>query len=330
MYDLNDSPLYRTWTPYRGKFTFLVRFLLFIVVIYLSDMLAAVPASLTTILVSFREFSALFSSAMSGALTSAQFSEALTSLLMGATAHPIVVAMIFFGQGATAAGLILYVLFVERRPVRSIGLATRGRHILYTVLSGVGLGLLVPLIALGICYVTGAVTSEGVYANPVWLPLFVVALFVQAFADELLYRGYFLSVFMYPGRSPWFAIVLTSLFSVIPLIGSGTSAFGFINTAVFGLLLSVLTVRTGSVWLSSALSALRSMVLYCILGGSYLPTIWRVLPVTGHDLVSGGGYGLENSLAMTLVLVVGLMLALFIPSWKRSRSASDTIFTVYQ
>ncbi len=326
MYDLNDSPFITSWSPYRGKFTFLARFLIFILCIYASALVASVPAAIATLIVRWSDISSVFNAALSGQVEMGVFYESLSACLDHALSHPVIVGVNLISQVITAVGLVLYVHFVERRRLTSVGLCTGRMHVSMTLLAGAGLGVLLPLLAFLLCLALRSVTIVGVWGNGWWTLFFLVGFLMQAFSEELLYRGYFLSLFLQPGRSPWVAIAATTVFHVLPQIGPGMTLFGVVNTALMGLLLAVLAIRTGSVWLTTALSALWNVMMVSVFGASGLPAVWRVFSFAGNETINGGVAGFENGAVMTLVLLVALMLSLFIPSWKKSHTTKH-IFT---
>ncbi len=320
MYDINDTPYLSKWTPYRGKFTFLVRFLLLIAFFYGANMLASVPATFASFFtISWKDYFAIVEAGQNGSMTWEAMWEALTALANTAASHPLSIFFNMIGQGSLFAGILLFVTLIERRRAASIGVSGGVKHGILTGLAGAGIGIVAPLAIFGICFWRGSVQVVGVYNNGLWLPLFAVALLINALAEEILYRGFFLSLFMRPGRSPWPGIAVVSLFSVIPYVGLGLNVFVLLNAALMGLLLCILTIRTGSIWLSASLSAMWNFMMFCIFGDVYgIPTIWRLLPVGESTLISGGTNGITAGLVATLVLLVILVLALFIPSWKKS------------
>ncbi len=323
MYDLNDSPYLDSWSPYRGKFTFLARFLLFLVIIYVANVVASIPSMIGALIVSAGDLVRLTEEAVKGNLAAEAIFDAVRSIAADSSLHPAVMALSKVGLAATVGGIVLYVRLVEGRTLRSVGFSLKPRHLFVNLAVGGAIGCAVPLLVYLISHLIGAVTTVGVWNNGWWLLLFLVGFVAQTLAEELLYRGYFLSVFLRPGGSPWLGILVISVFHVIPYIGVGMNAFGFINTALMGFLLTVLALRTGSIWLTTGLSAAWNLVVSCILGNSYLPTLLRLIPTVGHDLVSGGTAGMECGLLMTLLLLIGLILALFLPSWRKTRTPSD-------
>ncbi len=319
MYDINQSPLMTHWEPYRGKFTFLPRFLLLLVVVYGANLLSGIFVKIANTIVNLPEIIDLMAEANAGTLAENAFTEQLMNLLNTSTLHPAAYAVSLIGQVFLVGGVVIYILFVERRSLRSVGIYFDKLHTPFTLLAGGVIGAALPLVAVAICRILDTVTIAPVWANGGWLVLFFVAFFVQAFAESFLYRGYFLSLFLRPGRSPWTGILLISLFHVLPQIGAGMNAFSFINAALTGLILTVLTVRTGSVWLSSSFVAMWNTITFSVFGGGQLPSVWRLWFVSGHDLVSGGPVGIDSGLVMTLLLLITLMLTLFLPSWKHTQ-----------
>ncbi len=320
MYDLNDSPYLSAWVPYRGKFTFLMRFLLLILFFYGSTLLASLPATIGSVIVGWEDIVSLTRAVSEGHLKTEELTEVYREIIQTTSTHPAVVALNLLGQAIVAAAVIMYTVFIDRRRTASIGLAGGIKQGSMLSAVGAGCGILAPLAAMGILVATDAIRITGVYNHGMWLILYLTAFFVQAFAEEVMYRGFFLSLFLRPGRSPWLGIIVITLFYVMPYFGTDINAYGFINAALMGLLLCIIALRTGSIWFSTAFSALWNTMVVSVFGGAAgVPTIWRLIPLADRDMTSGGGYGMEGGLVVTLLLLVLLITALFIPSWKRTR-----------
>ncbi len=324
MYDLNDSPLYRVWCPYRGKFTFLARFLLLIALIYGANLLASVPIYIGLIFLSNGGFLSLGERFMTGVISSEEYIEGMEALLTQFSLHPLTVALSMFGQLFFIVAILVYALVIERRTTSSISLGGGVKRIALSFVVGVGIGTALFSLGVGIITLTGGAGVIGAYGKAGWIVLFFFALLCYIGGSELLYRGFFLNLFIRPGRSPWLGMILTSLFSAFASYYAGLTACGIINLVLINLMMAVLTVRTGSLWLGFGIRFAWTFVGACIFGSAVdgiggMPTVWALALSAGRELTHGGTAGLDNGLVMTLILLVALTLALFLPSWKKTR-----------
>ncbi len=318
MYDLKDSPFYKTWTPYSGKLTFLARFAILLLVVYISDLLAAIPGTLVGVILRRREFAELFKAAVTGGIpTMDEMFERVGAFAAGYASHPAYISAVMIGQVFLVIALVLYLRFAECRKAKSVGL-TGIRSAAPSLASGAGIGLVLSLITLGLACATGAVKAVWGSANFGWIALFLISFVVSVFAEEFLYRGFFLTMLIIPGRSPWMAIGISTALYTFSAVGGG-GILSIVNAALLGLLLSVLTIRTGNIWLATGIHGLWEFANHCIFGSfSNIPSVWRLVLAGGRELTSGGTAGLDNGLIATLVLLVGVTAALFIPSWKKN------------
>lgn len=235
----------------------------------------------------------------------------------------------FFSFGFTLVALLLWVVGKEGRPFSSLGF--RGGNAVGKLAAGVVIGALmmgVGVLALTVVgqYEAGVSehTNVGSQALALLLPLAVVFL-LQASTEEAVTRGYMLQI---GGRQlpGWVAIIAPSvIFSVLHV---GASPLGLVNIALYALFASFVALGQGSLWLICGTHA----------GWNYFQGNIFGLPVSGNpkansllafgpaegssELLSGGEFGIEASLAGTVVLVIALVLAF--AAYRRAEVARQT------
>lgn len=235
----------------------------------------------------------------------------------------------FFSFGFTLVALLLWVVGKEGRPFSSLGF--RGGNAVGKLAAGVVIGALmmgVGVLALTVVgqYEAGVSehTNVGSQALALLLPLAVVFL-LQASTEEAVTRGYMLQI---GGRQlpGWVAIIAPSvIFSVLHV---GASPLGLVNIALYALFASFVALGQGSLWLICGIHA----------GWNYFQGNIFGLPVSGNpkanallafgpaegssELLSGGEFGIEASLAGTVVLVIALVLAF--AAYRRAEVARQT------
>ncbi len=168
-----------------------------------------------------------------------------------------------------------------------------------------------------ICVLTGALRIEGFAATfgIGMFVLFVLGFMIQGMAEEVLCRGYFMvSV---GRRNPmWAAILLNALvFAALHLFNSGISILAFINLVLYGVFASIYFIKGGNIWGVGAFHSMWNLVqgnVYGILvsGIDVDCTVLRSTSVEGMEIVNGGAFGLEGGLAVTVVLLVGIIFLL--------------------
>ncbi|MCG8468668.1 MAG: CPBP family intramembrane metalloprotease [Gemmatimonadetes bacterium] len=201
---------------------------------------------------------------------------------------------------------------VEGRSLVSLGL--RGGA---PGLGDLGLGW-----ALGVLLIGSAI---GVLAAPGWVswapasePGSAVAaalrllglLFIAAFVEELLFRGYPFQVLL-TRFGPTTAVVTTSLlFGAGHLQNPNVSALAVVNITLAGALLGVAYLRTGSLWLATGVHVGWNWAMGLTeLSVSGLPQFGMPgieAVVSGPGLWTGGDFGPEGGLVVTIVSLLAI------------------------
>jgi membrane protease YdiL (CAAX protease family) len=211
--------------------------------------------------------------------------------------------------------LLAWVRFVERRPVESIGL--RGEHKVREFLRGHALGLsgiagvvLVIWISGGLKLTAVApVFSQPTFLVPILLLLFTFAL--QASVEEILFRGWLLSVLAKKFNVPIAVVVSSAVFSLLHF-GRGQHWLVTLGTFMFALF--------ACAWVLRARNVLGIMGWHA--GWNWLLAVGFGLPVTGLDVgipglfadmqpvgafwLTGGAQGPEASVVCLGYFILGI------------------------
>lgn len=116
--------------------------------------------------------------------------------------------------------------------------------------------------------------------------------------------------------SPIVAMIVSSaVFMLMHGVNPNMTAMGWVNLFVFGMVFAALYYRTGSIWLVGAAHTTWNLFLGNFWGshvsGNLVPgSVFESLPRAGHDLLSGGVYGMEGSIVATILGVIVIVLAL--------------------
>lgn len=227
---------------------------------------------------------------------------------------------------ALALGVFAIIWFaVTRRPVlRSMGI-TFNRWLPVDV----GLGVLIPFVAISLAFATelllGAITVAPAsltlqeFMDGLGLLLFGAAL------EEFLFRVMLLSgVAILLSRlryGRWIAVAATAiLFGAIHLSNPGASAITAFGTGLGGVIYAVAFLATRSVWLPLALhlSWNLSQGLWGLpISGENLVSGWFTTSPSGAPLLSGGTYGPEAGIPGMLarLLIIALVLLYVKKRW---------------
>ena len=236
--------------------------------------------------------------------------------LVPAAAEPTFALVALGVAEAAATGVVLLIWrFVDRRPIRALGLDPRGavgRWLRGAAVAGLMMGFIVL-----VNYLLLAGALVGVNPDPWRVAVVLVAgllgYVVQGAAEEVLFRGYVLENV----RRRWglrLALAVSSVgFALLHAPNPGFGLLPFGNLVLFGLAAALYKVRCdrnrlwGVFGLHSVWNWLQQIV-FGLPNSGVAPApdnaLFTVTPSASvPDVVSGGGFGPEGTLAATLVLL---------------------------
>lgn len=140
--------------------------------------------------------------------------------------------------------------------------------------------------------------------------IMLVGWLVQGAAEETLTRGFILPVFGTRYGPVWGVIVSSTLFSSMHLFNENINWIAMINLFLFGVFASVYAMSEGGLWGVFAVHSFWNWAQGNLLGlevsGSSIGGTTLInLIETGPDWLTGGPFGPEGGLAITIVLVAG-------------------------
>ena len=169
-------------------------------------------------------------------------------------ADPAIILVALFMTGLTILVTAFYIRRIEKRPLATIGIS-RGR-IIRRYVAGYGIGIvLVGLTALP-ALLTETVVWKGF--TPV-VALYFAAFMLQGASEEVLFRGFLLSAISRRIGVFWAAVLSSALFAVMH-IGSLQGLLDLLVIFMIGALLSMITVRTNSLWAACGLHSAWNFV----------------------------------------------------------------------
>lgn len=238
----------------------------------------------------------------------------------GSIGAQLVEAVMFLSAFATLA---LWVRFKEGRPVSSLGF--RGPQPLQRFLVGVALGALLLIVSVLSMIVAGqyqAVAPQpgGLNGWAALLPALLLGVAhwsIQSSTEETISRGYQLQVgaLQLPG---WLAILLPGvIFSLLHMTEVGLSEpVAIVNILLYALFVSFIALRQGSLWMVCGIHAgwnwFQGNIVGVPVSGNPPPitSVFTFGPTEGASrLMTGGSFGPEGSLVVTIVYAIAAFLA---------------------
>ena len=213
---------------------------------------------------------------------------------------------------------------VESRSLAALGLIPA--DFIVDSVRGVLAGGLLVAGALGVLAITGALRWEFVPVAPaVWLgsiSKMALILGLAAFLEEILFRGYALQL-TGEALGPVLGIGLSAvIFSAAHATNPGVGSLALFNTALAGILLGIVYWRTFSIWLVTGVhlgwNGAMSQAADLPVSGLVLGSPALQATVAGPEIWTGGSYGPEGGLAMTIVTFAGIAWAVRTPRLRRA------------
>lgn len=210
--------------------------------------------------------------------------------------------------------VIAWVVAVERRAFATLGLAPPG---LRPFLAGLAIGVgtiagVVALIALAGGYRAGdAFPAFGDGPSLVAIALLLPCFVVQASVEEIIFRGWLLSV-VARRRSLMTAIVVSTALFALMHYSRGQAALVTVNLILFGLFACAWSVSTNAIWGAMGWHAGWNWMLATgfelpVSGfDASVPALLVALQPGASDLLTGGKQGPEGSVLCTLFFVIGI------------------------
>ncbi len=226
--------------------------------------------------------------------------------------HFMLLAILIAG-GVTLVLLLLLRIFEQRGP-DAIGLPFAREAVLPTLI-GTALGAVPILLIVAAAMVGGwgkvSLGSLSFGMLPAVLLPMLIAGFLLAAWEELVLRGYLLRQLSI-GLNPAAAVVITGLlFGLLHSGNPGANWQGLVYTAIGGMLMGWLMVRSGSLWLLIGYHFGWNATAYQLFGlelsGLDADASFLIATLDGADWLTGGSYGFEASLPAVIAEVAVLL-----------------------
>jgi membrane protease YdiL (CAAX protease family) len=217
----------------------------------------------------------------------------------------------------------------EKRRLRSIGLEWVG------ALKNYGRGLLIGLMmfaaAIGLAALPGYIIVESSTTQPQGVAaiggvlLVMLGWMVQGAAEEAIARGWVLPVI--GGRYHPVAGILVSsvVFAAFHSFNPNLSPIAILNLFLFGLFAALYALYEGGLWGVFSIHSVWNWAQGNLFGfevsGMASPggTVFNLME-TGPDIITGGAFGPEGGLAVTVVLVISCLLVWLAADKRRATS----------
>lgn len=200
---------------------------------------------------------------------------------------------------------------LEKKPIKAMGLTSIKKDWKDFII-GLFFGIVSISAVFGMLVATGHLVVENPTAPqfPSSLMMSLIMFIGVGFGEEILGRGYMMSVLKQTG-SKWKMLSISSIiFSLMHAMNPNTGLIPFINLFLIGALFAYMFLSTNNIWMpigyhitwnffqgnifGIAVSGLEQEGIYT----SYMPT---------NNLLNGGAFGVEGGIMTTLIIVLGFV-----------------------
>ncbi|MCB2197165.1 MAG: CPBP family intramembrane metalloprotease [Bacteroidetes bacterium] len=229
----------------------------------------------------------------------------LQSVLQDPNNLGIMFSMQFVGLLIAFGVIYIYRKFIDRKTIFSLGFEVKNKTMDMIMGMVVGFGLML-IGFLALKFTNHLEVTDIQYSSKVVFGGFFFFILV-AIAEEIIFRGYVLTNFMDSFKNKYLALFLSSLlFAIFHGLNPNLSLVGFINLVVAGLALGITYIHTKNLWFPIFLHLSWNYFQGPIFGFEVSGLNFNSVihqEVVGSDLITGGNFGFEGSILITVLLI---------------------------
>lgn len=156
-----------------------------------------------------------------------------------------------------------------------------------------------------------------------WLP----CLIIQSSGEEVLCRGFLMNGLASKHSWAFAAFGNAVVFGAIHLANPGVSPLAVINVTIAGIFFSVITIRY-NLWVSCGVHAMWNFSEGFIFGSSISGnaaqmSAFAVSPTNRPAWLTGGEFGIEGSIVVTVIYIIGIVLIMMIPRASKNKGKEN-------
>ena len=220
---------------------------------------------------------------------------------------------------------ILYCMLVEKRSLSGLGFyGNAGKSVFAGILAGFGLTVLVA----GIQILLGAGSIEWAGTLPIVSGVLIfLTTIIQSSGEEVLCRGFLMNGLASKHSWAFAAFGNAVVFGAIHLANPGVSPLAVINVTIAGIFFSVITIRY-NLWVSCGVHAMWNFSEGFIFGSNISGnaaqmSAFAVSPTNRPAWLTGGEFGIEGSIVVTVIYIIGIVLIMMIPRVSKNKGKEN-------
>jgi membrane protease YdiL (CAAX protease family) len=210
-----------------------------------------------------------------------------------------------FSLIAVALSIWVFRKFIDKKSIISLGFKIKGR--LKDIVAGFLLGFILLLLGFLILYFTNQLEVTGITYSTKAILGSLILFIIVAVVEESMMRGYILNNLMESLKNKYISLLISAvIFALFHGINPNITILGFINLIFAGLALGITYVHTKNLWFPIFLHISWNFFQGPIFGfevsGLNIKSIINH-NVFGSDLITGGKFGFEGSILLTILLI---------------------------
>lgn len=231
----------------------------------------------------------------------------------------------------TAFGTILsmvYCRYFEMRHLTSMGCRKRRAFLHYGAGLLIGALMMTAITMLTVLFGANRI-SYNADGSRIVVVMYLVGFLVQGMSEEFIFRGYLMTT-IGAHHSPYLAVGISSVaFGLAHAANPGISPLAMTNLILYGVFAAVYMIHFDNIWGVCGIHSIWNFTqgnLYgiSVSGSVSAESIFTTTAKSSHAFLTGGEFGIEGSIATTIVLLTGTVIVLIMHSKKLASENTES------
>ena len=217
----------------------------------------------------------------------------------------------------TIIAFFLWVRFIEKRPIRTMGFSKGNGLSEFT--KGVLVGAIMITTVLVVFFITGDAKFERIqFSLPFlvsWM-LVLIGYILQTAAEEIYIRGWLVPIISYHKNAYLAILIASTMFSYFHLDNNGASWLSTLHLFIFGLFTAVYAMKRGNIWGPCGFHFAWNFIMGNVYGfhvsGYDSESSLMYFTTSNRTFITGGQFGPEGGIPGLVVFILALLWAIFI------------------
>jgi hypothetical protein len=217
----------------------------------------------------------------------------------------------------TIIAFFLWVRFIEKRPIRTMGFSKGNGLSEFT--KGVLVGAIMITTVLVVFFITGDAKFDRIqFSLPFlvsWM-LVLIGYILQTAAEEIYIRGWLVPIISYHKNAYLAILIASTMFSYFHLDNNGASWLSTLHLFIFGLFTAVYATKRGNIWGPCGFHFAWNFIMGNVYGfhvsGYDSESSLMYFTTSNRTFITGGQFGPEGGIPGLVVFILALLWAIFI------------------